>query len=131
MARNGTRTGEANSAARWISMVGGMGASLLLGVVIGLAIGRGGPVASLPDRTASAALVGAAAGSPHRLTPPNEHDLGVSATDIPTSGAPTDVAPASPYRLSPPNEQDTEEHAYTAEPTAYRLSPPNEQDPAP
>jgi hypothetical protein len=112
-----------------VLLAGSVGLAFLIGVVVGLAAGRGGPISSVPNWSASAAIADATTGGRYRLSPPNEHDLGITAGAGPARGTLASAATGGPYRLSPPNEHDTEGHTYVTPEPAYRVSPPNETDP--
>jgi hypothetical protein len=129
-ARAGTAGGTTNRAERWVLVVGGVGLALLLGMVVGLTSGQGGPAGSVSETTASAAQVNATS-APYLLSWPNERGLGPEggAVDFPTLDTAVGTANAAPYLLSPPNERDSGQNDYVAALPTYRLSPPNETDP--
>jgi hypothetical protein len=130
-ARAGAGGGTANRAEKRVLLVGSVGLALLVGMVVGLVAGRGGPAAPVSERTASAALAGAATSGPYLLSPPNEHDPDGDAGDVPALRSLVGPASAGPYLLSPPNERDPGELGHAADRPTYRLSPPNETDPGP
>jgi hypothetical protein len=98
--------GKARRAERRVLVVGSAGLAFLVGVVVGLMAGRGGPVASVPQRTASAVQVEAATGGQYLLSPPNEHDPYNEAGAVPVRRGVVGTASTCPYILCPPNECD-------------------------
>ena len=126
--RAGARGGKAKPSEGRVLVIGSVGLAFLVGVVVGMGAVRGGPVASVPAMTASAAQVDPATSGKYVLSPPNEHDLGAGVSDILARRPAVGTASSGPYLLSPPNERDPGERGHAADRPTYRLSPPNETD---
>jgi hypothetical protein len=118
-----------NHAAKWVLMVGIVGAALLLGALAGLVATRGGPVAFVPSGTATAVPAAAATGDRYLLSPPNERDPGDDGSGGAAGGGHAALRAGTSSGLG--QDGIAADCPARADRPAYRVSPPNETDPGP